>query len=83
MHQVMSELKTLDLLKEGQEGIIHEFTDDRMASKLLSMGVLPSKNLQLVRRAPFGGGLYVKIDGQNIALRLEEARNIVLAMKRL
>lgn len=83
MHQLMSHLKTLALLKEGQEGIIHEFTNDRMASKLLSMGVLPGKMMQLIRRVPFGGGLYVKIEGQNIALRLEEARNIVLDMKRL
>lgn len=79
----MSHLKTLALLKEGQEGIIHEFTNDLMASKLLSMGVLPGKMLQLIRRVPFGGGLYVKIEGQNMALRLEEARNIVLDMKRL
>lgn len=83
MHQLMSHFKTLALLKEGQEGIIHEFTNDRMASKLLSMGVLPGKMMQLIRRVPFGGGLYVKIEGQNMALRLEEARNIVLDMKRL
>ena len=79
----MSHFKTLALLKEGQEGVIHAFTNDQMASKLLSMGVLPGKMLQLVRRVPFGGGLYVKIEGQNIALRLEEARNIVLDMQRL
>jgi ferrous iron transport protein A len=81
MQQAMSHFKTLALLKEGQSGIIHEFTNDLMASKLISMGVLPGKILQLVRRVPFGGGLYVKIEGQNIALRLEEARNIVLDMK--
>jgi ferrous iron transport protein A len=83
MQQAMSYFKTLAVLQEGQEGIIHEFTDDLMASKLISMGVLPGKMLHLVRRVPFGGGLYVKIEGQNIALRLEEARNIVLDMKRL
>ena len=80
MQQLMTHLKTLATLKEGQEGLIHEFTDDLMASKLLSMGVLPGKLLRLIRRLPFGGGLYIKIGEQNIALRLEEAKNIVLDM---
>jgi Fe2+ transport system protein FeoA len=31
-----------------------------------------------VRRVPFGGGLYVKIEEQNIGLREEEARHIFL-----
>ena len=78
----MSQFKTLANLKEGQEGVIYEFTNDLMASKLLSMGVLPGKLLRLIRRVPFGGGLYIKIEDHNIALRLEEAKNIVLDMKK-
>ena len=78
----MNQFKTLSNLKEGQEGVIHEFTNDYMASKLLSMGVLPGKLLRLMRRVPCGGGLYIKIDDHNIALRLEEAKNIVLNMKK-
>ncbi len=74
----MSRFETLDNFKEGEIGIIHKFTDDKMASKLLSMGVLPGKSLRLVRRVPFGGGLYIKVDACNIAVREAEAQQIVL-----
>ena len=74
----MSHFETLDNFKEGEIGIIHKFTDDKMASKLLSMGVLPGKSLRLVRRVPFGGGLYIKVDTCNIAVREAEAQQIVL-----
>ena len=71
-------MKALAQLKIGERGTIHSFTDDQMACKLLSMGVLPGKSLRLVRRVPFGGGLYIKVDELNIAVRLEEAKNIIL-----
>jgi ferrous iron transport protein A len=74
----MSHFKTLDQFKDGEIGIIHEFTDDKMASKLLSMGVLPEKSLRLVRRVPFGGGLYIKVEECNLAVRETEAQHIVL-----
>jgi ferrous iron transport protein A len=74
----MSHFETLDNLKDGDIGVIHKFTDDKMASKLLSMGVLPGKSLRLVRRVPFGGGLYIKVEACNLAVRETEAQNIVL-----
>jgi ferrous iron transport protein A len=67
-------------IKVGGEGKLHKFTDDVIASKLLSMGVLPGKIVRLVRRIPFGGGLYIKVENHNIAVREEEAKNIVLAV---
>ncbi len=74
----MSHFEVLSDLKVSQEGKIHKFTNDVIASKLLSMGVLPGKTVRLVRRIPFGGGLYIKVEGHNIAVREEEAKNIVL-----
>jgi ferrous iron transport protein A len=75
---IMSQFETLDHLKNGEIGIIHKFTDDKMASKLLSMGVLPGKSLRLVRRVPFGGGIYIKVEECNIAVREAEAQHIVV-----
>jgi ferrous iron transport protein A len=75
---VQHNLVAVSNLKEGESGIVHQYTDDRMASKLLSMGILPGKSLRLVRRIPFGGGLYVKVDDQSIALRDFEAQSIIL-----
>jgi Fe2+ transport system protein FeoA len=74
----MNHFEVLADLKVGGEGRIHKFTNDVIASKLVSMGVLPGKTLRLVRRIPFGGGLYIKVEDHNIAVREEEAKNIVL-----
>ncbi len=47
-------------------------------AKLLAMGVLPGKTIELVRKSPFGGAWYVKIDGQSMALRVNEAQTILI-----
>jgi ferrous iron transport protein A len=69
-------LELLSNLKEGEQGIIARCTDDKMACKLLTMGVLPGKDLTLIRRVPFKGGLYLKVGEQTIAVRDEEAKHI-------
>ncbi len=74
----MSHLETLSKVKVGTCGTIREFTNDHMASKMLSMGILPGKVLKLIRRAPFGGGLYIKVGDCNIAVRDVEAQNILI-----
>lgn len=76
--QIMSHIKTLSSLTVGTCGKISQFTDDKMASKMLSMGILPGKALKLIRRAPFGGGLYIKVEDNNIAVRDIEAQNILI-----
>lgn len=76
--QIMSHIETLANLKVGTSGKISQFTDDQMASKMLSMGILPGKVLKLIRRAPFGGGLYIKVEDNNMAVRDSEAQNILI-----
>lgn len=65
-------------MKRGQKGIVSHFTDDRVAGKLMAMGILPGSEIQLVRKAPFGGGCYIKADNLLIALRQQEANCIIL-----
>ena len=77
-HQSLSHLEMLSNVKVGTSGTIRQFTDDFMASKMLSMGILPGKALKLIRRAPFGGGLYIKVEDNNIAVRDIEAQNILI-----
>jgi ferrous iron transport protein A len=78
MQQAANKKMTLSGLLDGQGGVIHQYTNDVIASKLLSMGILPGRSLKLVRRLPFAGGFYVKFDNQTLALRHEEAENIVV-----
>jgi ferrous iron transport protein A len=59
-------------------GDISHFNNERMACKLMAMGVLPGSHIELLRRAPFGGGWYVKVDDLRIALRQQEIDSIEL-----
>ena len=70
--------KQLSTAKPGIEEIVSHYTNDSIGGKLMSMGVLPGSRVALVRRAPFGGGWYVKVDNLYIALRKEEASSVVL-----
>lgn len=54
------------------------FSNDQVGSKLLAMGVLPGSKIRVVREAPFGGGIVVKVDNNYLALRKQEAACILL-----
>jgi ferrous iron transport protein A len=65
-------------LSKKKSGRVSHFGDERLAGKLLAMGVLPGSRIELRRRAPFGGGWYVKVDNLLLALRQQEIDSIVL-----
>jgi ferrous iron transport protein A len=44
----------------------------------MAMGVLPGSQIEYIRKAPFGGGCYVKVDNVMLGLRKAEAASIVL-----
>ncbi|MEZ4958112.1 MAG: FeoA family protein [Saprospiraceae bacterium] len=70
----------LSKLKVGNQGKIAYFMDDAIAGKLTTMGVLPGSVVNVIRKAPFKGGIYLKIDGGNIVLRDREAAAIILSV---
>ena len=67
-------------LKAGTLGKLTHFTNDHIAGKLMSMGALPGSIVEIIRVAPFRGGYYLKIDGNCIAIRKQEAENIFLSV---
>jgi len=73
IHKTTNRVHTL---AEQSSGEITAFTNDRIAGKLMAMGVLPGSHIKLMRRAPFGGGWYVKVDDMLLALREEEVNSI-------
>jgi len=68
-------------LKPREKGRIVAFTDDRIACKMMMMGVRPGAILEFVRRAPFRGGCYIKAGNAVFALRRNEAECILLETK--
>lgn len=59
-------------LVPGYTATIDHFSNDHLANKLLAMGILPGDRIELIRKAPLGGGWYVKVGRQCIALRKQE-----------
>lgn len=77
----MQNLKQVSKMSVGEQGIIHHIGNANIALKLYSMGVLPGKSLSMIRKAPLGGGFYLKMLNHNLALREEEASEIYLELK--
>ncbi len=66
-------------MEEGNNGWVLDFADEMIASRVLSMGMLPGSAVTIIRRAPFSGGIYIKVDGTNMVMRCSEAKRILLA----
>ena len=71
-------MKTAAILAQGEKGIIDKFLDDTLSVKCLEMGCLPGYPIKLIRTAPLGCPIYFKIGKNFLALRREEALNVVL-----
>jgi ferrous iron transport protein A len=65
-------------LKIGEIGYIKALDQEELTSKILSLGLLPNTKIQFIRRAPFGGALYVKVNEHILGIRPEEALQIKL-----
>jgi ferrous iron transport protein A len=49
---------------------------DALATRLQDLGLLPGTPVEVLRRAPFGDPLLVRLHGYRLALRHEEARRV-------
>lgn len=68
--------KTLLNLYTGRYAVIKRLLDDETTSKLVSLGILPDQRVQMIRKAPFGGAMIVKINHQFFAIRETEAAKV-------
>ncbi|MBK8701365.1 MAG: ferrous iron transport protein A [Saprospiraceae bacterium] len=67
-------------LKVGQNAIIRQFVDHEATCKLLCMGLVPNARVELVRKAPFGGALYIRMEHHLIAMRESEAASVEIEL---
>lgn len=70
--------RTLLSLLPGESAFIDKLDVGISTCKLLNLGVLPKTKVTMVRKAPFGGAYYIKLDGHQLAVRTEEAATIIL-----
>lgn len=64
----------LSSLSRGQTGIIYDFiTESDTCARLEEMGVTPGEIVEIVRYAPLGDPMEIRIRGYLLSLRKEEA----------
>lgn len=75
----MAELSKLSHLAIGSQAVVREFPKQGSAFlRLREMGLMPGTSLTLVRTAPLGDPLEIKLRGYNLTLRKSEAEQILV-----
>ena len=68
---------TLNKMAIGQGGTIASLTgSDAVCHRLLEMGITPGTAIEVVRFAPMGDPMDIKIRGYHLSLRRQEAETI-------
>ncbi len=71
-------MQTLATLKPGESGSVTLLDEGSYTCKLLNLGLLPLAKVTMVRKSPFGGAYYIKLERHQLAVREEEARTIYI-----
>ncbi len=69
---------TIAQLEIGEKGIICDIALDNIPLKLLEMGCLPGKEVELLQKAPLNDPLYIRVNESYIAIRVETALQIAI-----
>ena len=68
---------TLEELRPGQRGTVTGFLA-AAPDRLLEMGLLPGTTVEVVRLAPLGDPIDLKVRGYHLSIRRREARQITV-----
>ena len=71
-------MTTLADLRPGQAARIDGFASPDVPARVLEMGLLPGTDVTLVRVAPLGDPVEVRVRGFLLSLRKDEARGIAV-----
>ena len=74
------ERKHLDMLKLGESGRVRRVddSDERLLRKLTDMGLTPGTEVKLIKFAPMGDPMEIRLRGYELTLRLDDAAQIEL-----
>jgi len=73
---------TVNHLHPGEFAVITGFTEDiNTDSRLLEMGLLPGSVIRMIKQAPFGGPVELKIKDYYLSLRVEDSAKIIVKKK--
>ena len=67
-----------DLAKGESRTVVSVHGEDAITRRLMEMGLIPGVAVRMVKSAPFGDPLEIKVRGYSLALRRSEAESVVL-----
>lgn len=74
---------TLDALAIGGRGCVQAVRGEgHVRRRLLEMGVCRGVNVEVVRRAPFGDPIELRVRGYSLSLRAEQAALVLVTPER-
>ncbi|MBO5304788.1 MAG: ferrous iron transport protein A [Clostridia bacterium] len=75
--------KKLSEFAIGQRGVIKAVEGEgRIRRRLFDMGVTPGAEVTLKKKAPLGDPLEVSLRGYELTLRISEAENVLMEVRR-
>jgi Fe2+ transport system protein FeoA len=70
----MEKKKTLAGLSIGETAVVKEVRGESLITKrLMEMGIIPGVSIEVIKTAPFGSPIQVRLRGYNLAIRRNEA----------
>jgi len=76
-----SKLFTLDQCSKEQKAIVYDYLDENTKNKLMVLGMVPGAIISIGNKIPLSAILIVNIDTAIIAIREEDAMNVVVLLQ--
>ena len=72
---------TLTLLPVGVDArVVSVGGEGRITRRMLEMGVIPGVSVSVIKKAPFGDPIEIRVRGYSLAMRRSEADSIEVAL---
>lgn len=68
----------LSNIKDGEHVIIRALKDSSFKVKMMEMGLVEGKHIEVLFRAPLGDPMAIDVDGYTLSLRKDEAALITV-----
>ncbi len=70
---------TLDTLGAGDRATVEGYDSDSPPGRLLEMGLLPGTTVEVVRLAPLGDPMDLRVRGFHLSVRKQEAAHVLVS----
>ncbi len=67
-----------DLIPKDRAKVLRVSATTILRKKFLAMGILPGVTIEMIRHAPLGDPIALKIKGYHLSLRKSEAKHILV-----